>query len=333
MKRNLTRRSFLTAISVAAVAVPAGVSVAQGAKITVAGAYIQPVEQQWISRIHVALKAAADRGDIEYVWSENVSTTDIERVVREYAAKGIQLIVGDSFATERAFRKMAEELPGTKFLMGSAFGPQGDNYAVFDNYIHEASYLTGMIAGGMTKNKIIGMVGGYPIPEVNRLMQAFMDGALEVNPDTKFVVSFIGSWYDPPKAKEAALAQIDKGADVLYAERFGVTDAAQERKILAIGSVIDTQPQYPDTIIASALWHMEPTINRAIEKMKNSTFTGEDYGHYSTMPYGGASLAPLGAFESKVPEDLKARVAKREAEIKSGDFQVIRDDSEPRSTL
>jgi hypothetical protein len=51
------------------------------------------------------------------------------------------------------------------------------------------------------------------------------------------------------------------------------------------------------------------------------------------MPYGGASLAPLGAFESKVPEDLKARVAKREAEIKSGDFQVIRDDSEPRSTL
>ncbi|MFX5578831.1 BMP family ABC transporter substrate-binding protein, partial [Acinetobacter baumannii] len=83
------------------------------------------------------------------------------------------------------------------------FGPAGKNFSVFDNWIQEPSFLTGMIAGAMTKSNVIGMVGGYPIPEVNRLMQAFMDGARETNPNVKFLVSFIGSWFDPPKAKEA----------------------------------------------------------------------------------------------------------------------------------
>ena len=93
------------------------------------------------------------------------------------------------------------------------------------------------------------MVGGYPIPEVNRLMHAFMDGAREVNPDVKFSVSFIGSWYDPPKAKEAAFAMMDAGADIMYAERYGVSDAAKERGKLAIGNVIDTQNEYPGTVV------------------------------------------------------------------------------------
>ena len=85
---------------------------------------------------------------------------------------------------------------------------------MFDNYIQEPAYLTGMVAGGMTKTNKIGMVGGFPIPEVNRLMNAFMAGAKEINPKVEFSVSFINSWFDPPKAKEAAFAMIDKGADV-----------------------------------------------------------------------------------------------------------------------
>ena len=98
----------------------------------------------------------------------------------------------------------------------------------------------------MTKTGNIGMVGGYPIPEVNRLMNAFMAGVRESRADAKFLVAFIGSWFDPPKAKETALAQIDAGADLLYAERFGVSDAAKEKGILAVGNVIDTQADYPE---------------------------------------------------------------------------------------
>jgi basic membrane lipoprotein Med (substrate-binding protein (PBP1-ABC) superfamily) len=177
------------------------------------------------------------------------------------------------------------------------------------------------------------MVGGYPIPEVNRLMNAFMAGARELQPEVKFLVTFIGSWFDPPKAKEAAFAQIDAGADILYAERFGVSDAAKERGVLAIGNVIDTQPDYPETVVVSALWHMEPTIDRAIAAVKAGEFKAEDYGIYSMMKYGGSSLSDWGTFADKVPAELKAKVMQRQAEILAGSFVVAIDDSEPKSTL
>jgi basic membrane lipoprotein Med (substrate-binding protein (PBP1-ABC) superfamily) len=223
---KILRRHLIT-LAAAMVAATPGLSLAQ-AKLKVAGIYTVPFEQQWAGRIHQALKAAEARGEIEYKASENVSNADYERVMREYATGGSQLIVGEAFAVEAAARKVAKDFPKVNFLMGSSGKPQAPNFSVFDNYIQEPAYLTGMVAGGMTKTNKIGMVGGFPIPEVNRLMHAFMAGAKEVNPKVEFTVSFINSWFDPPKAKEAAFAMIDKGADVLYAERFGVSDAAKE---------------------------------------------------------------------------------------------------------
>ena len=125
---------------------------------------------------------------------------------------------------------------------------------------------------------------------------------------------------------------IDKGADVLYAERFGVSDAAKEKGKLAIGNVINTQAQYPDTVVASALWHMEPSVDRAIQAVKAGTYKAEDYGPYSMMKHKGSSLAPLGTFEKKVPADLAAKVKAREADILAGKFTVKVDDSQPKST-
>jgi len=302
------------------------------AKPIVAAVYSVPVEQQWVSRLHIVLAAAAQRGEIEYRFSENISNTDFERVMRQYAEAGAHLVTGDSFALEAAARRVARDYPQTAFLMGSSGKAQAPNFSVFDNYIQEPSYLTGMIAGGMSKNGKIGMVGGYPIPEVNRLMHAFMEGAREINPKVTFSVVFIGSWFDPPKAKEAAFAMIDSGADVLYAERFGVSDAAKERGVLAIGNVIDTQAQYPDTVVASALWDMAPTLNAAIARVKAGTFEGEDYGQYSLMKHQGSSLAPLGTFEGKVPTELMAKVRQREAAILDGSFVVKVNDSEPKSS-
>ncbi|WP_425419443.1 BMP family protein [Oricola indica] len=303
-------------------------------KLKVAAIYTVPVEQQWVSRIHIAANAAAERGEIEYVFSENTSNSDYERVMREYSEAGHDLIVGEIFAVEEAARQVARDYPDTAYLMGSSFLPQDDtpNLAVFDNYIQDASYLSGIIAGAMTESKNIGMVGGFPIPEVNRLMHAFMAGVRETAPDTTFQVAFIGSWFDPPKAKETAFAQIDAGADIMYAERFGVSDAAKEKGILAIGNVIDTQPDYPDTVVASALWHFEPTLDAAIAKVKASEFKAENYGLYSFMKEGGCSLAPLGTFEGKVPQEALDLVAEKEAAIKSGDFTVEINDEEPKSS-
>ena len=207
LQLSIGRRMLLGAAVAAGVAMSTGIAAAEA--LRVAAIYTLPVEQQWISRIHKALNAAADRGDIEYTFSENVANTDYERVMREYAEAGQQLVVGEVFGLERAARKVAADYPDTAFLMGSSFGPSGDNLAVFDNWIHEPSYLTGMIAGAATESNVIGMVGGYAIPEVNRLMNAFKDGAREMNPDVRFLVNFIDSWYDPPKAKESAFAMME----------------------------------------------------------------------------------------------------------------------------
>src|SRR5690606_18342716 len=223
-KMMMGRRAFISTLALGTALVFSGASLAQDA-IKVAAVWTVPVEQQWASRLHNALVAAQERGEIEYVYSENVTNTDYERVMREYSEQGVKLMIGEAFGVEQPARAVAEEYPEIMFLMGSSLPPVEPNFATFDNFIHEPSYLTGMVAGAKTETNVIGMVGGYAIPEVNRLMNAFMAGALSVNPDVKFSVSFINSWYDPPKAKEAAFAMVDAGADILYAERFGVADA------------------------------------------------------------------------------------------------------------
>ncbi len=324
-------RRHVVVLAAALATLSPGLALAQ-AKLKVAGIYTVPFEQQWAGRLHTALKAAEARGEIEYKASENVSNADYERVMREYATAGNNLIVGEAFAVEAAARKVAKDFPKVSFLMGSSAKPQAPNFSVFDNYIQEPAYLSGMVAGGMTKSNKIGMVGGFPIPEVNRLMHAFMAGAKETNPKVEFTVSFINSWFDPPKAKEAAFAMIDKGADVLYAERFGVSDAAKEKGKLAIGNVINTQDKYPDTVVASALWNMEPSIDRAVKMVKDGKFAAEDYGQYSMMKHKGSELAPLGTFESKVPADIIAKVKAKEAAIMGGKFSVKVDDTQPKST-
>jgi basic membrane protein A and related proteins len=206
----LSRRMTLALAAAATLIAPAAV-LAQN-KMKVAAIYTVPFEQQWVSRIHKALKAAEARGEIEYKASENVANADYERVMREYANGGNQLIVGEAFAVEAAARKVAKDFPKVSFLMGSSGKPQAPNFSVFDNYIQDPAYLSGMIAGAMTKSNKIGMVGGFPIPEVNRLMHAFMDGARQTNPKVTFTVSFINSWFDPPKAKEAAFAMQPRSA-------------------------------------------------------------------------------------------------------------------------
>ncbi|MBC66962.1 MAG: BMP family protein [Paracoccaceae bacterium] len=324
--RVLSRRSLLAMFTSVALIFSGGSVFADNVKV--AAIYTLPVEQQWISRIHKALNSAKESGGVEYVYSENVSNTDYERVMREYAEQGVHLIVGEVFGLERAARKVANDYPEIAFLMGSSFGPVAPNFSVFDNWIHEPSYLSGIVAGASTESNVIGMVGGYAIPEVNRLMHAFMDGARSINPDVKFLVNFIDSWYDPPKAKESAFAMMDAGADIMYAERFGVSDAAVERGIKAIGNVIDTSADYPNTILSSAIWHMEPTINRAISKVADGTFEASDYGQYSFMGYGGGSLV---LDESLVPANVVSKVQEVEADIRAGMFRVNVNDARPVS--
>ena len=335
----MTRRRAavrMGAVVLGAAVLAAGmVSPSAAEKIKVAGIYTQPIQQKWVARLHQALDKAAKAGEIEYVFAEKVANTDYVRVLREYADSGVKLIVGEAFGISREARKVADDYPNVAFLMGDPFKPHGSNFSVFDNYIHEPCYLMGMIAGSMTKTDKIGMVGGYPIGEVNRLFHAFMAGAKSVNPKVEFKVNFIGSWYDPPKAKEFAFAQVESGVDVLYAERAGVVDAAREKGIIAFGNVNDMNKleNGTDVVVASALWHMEPAIDYAIAQVKAGNFKAENYKNWTIMKAGGASLSPFYEFDDKIPADVKAKVKALEADIMAGKFTVEINDNEPKSTF
>lgn len=327
-------KKFISAI-VVGVAVMVGATSAMAEKIKVAGIYTVPVQQKWVATLHRALDASEKAGNIEYVFSEKVANTDYVRVMREYAESGVNLIVGEAFGISREARKVAKDYPNVAFLMGDPGKESGENFSVFDNYIHEPCYLMGVIAGSMTKTNKIGMVGGYPIGEVNRLFHAFMAGAKSVNPDVEFKVSFIGSWYDPPKAKEFAFAQVEAGVDVLYAERAGVVDAAREKGIIAFGNVNDMNKEEngTDVVVASALWHMENAIDHAVGLVKEGKFTAENYKEWTMMQKGGASLSPFYEFDAKIPAEAKAKVEELAAQIKAGELEVEINDAEPKSTF
>ncbi|MDH5354675.1 MAG: BMP family protein [Gammaproteobacteria bacterium] len=335
MPQNISRRSF-NKISAACVgALGFGVFPAFAANMKVAGIYTQPIQQKWDARLHQGLLAAKAAGGVDYVFSEKVANTDYIRVLREYCEGGAKLIVGEAFGISKEARKVADEYPDIAFLMGDPFAPHGSNFSVFDNYIHEPCYLMGVLAGSMTKTNKLGMVGGYPIGEVNRLFHAFINGAKSVNPKVEVKVTFIGSWYDPPKAKEAAFAQVEAGVDVLYAERAGVVDAARDKGIIAFGNVNDMNKEENGTnvVVTSALWHMEEAIAHAISRVKSGTFSAENYKEWTMMQKGGASLAPYYEFEDRIPAAAKAKVAKLQAEILNGSFTVEIIDTEPKSTF
>lgn len=322
-----TRRQLLAG-SAALLALPALATraTAQGTPVRVAAIHASPVENAWNSRVHLAFQQAAESGLITYEFSEGVAATDYPRAMREYAEAGAQLVWGESFAVENEAREVAADYPETAFLMGSSGGPSGDNFGVFGTRNHEAAYLAGMLAGPMSQTGRFGSVGAYPIPEVNLLINAFRAGVLETRPDATFSNIFIGAFFDPAKAKEAAIAQIDGGADILFGERIGTADGAQERGAKAIGSLIDYTSRYPDTVFANALWHFGPTVGAVVADIQAGNPVGRDYTEYSFMQHGGSELVfvPEG-----VPAEAVEAMQAREAEIRSGAFEVPIDADEP----
>jgi basic membrane protein A and related proteins len=306
---------------------------AAAAKPLVYGAFATPVEEPWDGVIHQALKKAADNGKITYEYQDNIGYSgDMERVLRQIAeTKKPVAIFGDAYGNEEAIRRVAKDFPKIAFVFGSGAGPVDPNVSVFDNWIHEPAYLCGMLAGGMTKSGTIGVVAAMPVPEVNRIVNAFKAGVKEVNANAKVKITFINSWYDPAAAKEAALAQIGTGADVLFAERFGVVEAAASKNLFVFGNMSDQNSLSPQLVLTSVVWDMGPTIEYVVKQVVAGTYTAQDLKDFSMVAKGGASLAPFHGLDSKVPADLLKKVQDREAQIKAGNFRVDISESAPTS--
>ena len=325
----IRRRPMLAATTLLALTMAASSSavVAQDEPLKVFGVYATQIEEPWDGVIHTALQAEEDAGRIVYDFVDDRGA-DMELALTEIAEiDAPDIIFGDAFGNEEAVRRVAADYPDIAFVFGSGGGPAEPNLSVFDNWIHEPAYLAGMLAGGLTESDIIGVVGGIPVPEVNRISNAFVAGAREVNPEVEAKVSFINSWFDPASAKEAALAQIDAGADVLYAERAGVIEAAVQEGVIAVGNMSDQSADGPDNVVTSVTWDMTPTVEYVIDQVGGGTYTSQDLKDFSMVAKGGAALAPIN--EALVPADLLETVMAKEADIVSGLYRVDINEATP----
>ncbi len=327
----------LTLVLVAAV-LSSGVASASPAakKLKVFGAYATPIEEPWDGVIHAALTKARKAGEIDYSFSDNIGYSgDMERVLRQVAGtKKPDAIFGDAFGNEEAVRRVAKDFPKIAFIFGSGGGPSGANLSVFDNWIHEPAYLLGVLGGSLTKTNKLGVVAALPIPEVNRLVNAFAAGAHSVNKKAVIKVTFINSFFDPATAKEAALAQIAAGVDAIYAERAGVIEAAVQKNIYAFGNMSDQSKLGPKNVVSSAVWNMGPTVAYVLKQVRAGVYTAQDLKDFSEMGKGGASLAPLNKHvKGGISAKLAAKVRAVQAKIRSGAVRIDIDEGQPAGSI
>jgi basic membrane lipoprotein Med (substrate-binding protein (PBP1-ABC) superfamily) len=227
-------------------------------------------------------------------------------------------------------REVADDFPDIPFFFGSGMGPNGKNLSVFDNFIHEPAYLAGMAAGSITLRNRIGIVAAKSIPEVNRLTNAFISGAREMNQQVKFEIIYTDEFYYPPRADSAAEQLIQRGVDLIFAERKGAEIACSRHGIPIIGNMDDLQKDVPDVFVTSLIWDMKPALSHIISKINNNTYAPEDYRQWSTMAKGGAQLGEFrGSYKGLTPEVI-FKINERRDQILDGTFIVPIIETPPR---
>jgi basic membrane lipoprotein Med (substrate-binding protein (PBP1-ABC) superfamily) len=224
---------------------------------------------------------------------------------------------------------VAAEYPATPFIFGSGLGPLDPNLSVFDDWIHETAYLCGMLAGGLMESNTIGVVAGFPVPEVNRLINAFAAGIAETNPEAKVRVTFINDWLDPVAAGQVAEAQITAGADVLYVERAGVVQSAAAHEAFVFGNLTDPNALAPDRVVTGPVWDMTPTVDFVIDALRTSCYTALDLKDFSMMAKGGPSLAPFHGNDAVIPKETLDATNDRLDQIDQGLYRVAINESPP----
>ncbi len=301
-------------------------------KPLVYGVFATPLEEPWDGAVHQALQAAADDGEIVYKHTDNNDSDDkMTRTLTDLLTnEKPDIVFGDAFSSESAVREVAKNYPDVQFAFGSGEATVEPNFSVFDNWLQDPGYLAGMLAGGVTKSGTIGVVAAMPIPEVNRIVNAFIQGVSETNSSATVKVTFINSFFDPTTAKQAALAQVAQGADVLFAERAGVIEAAKEKNLPVIGMMVDQQSEAPKNVMTSLVWNMRPTVDEVIKEFKAGSLHSQDLGQFSFMKNGGSSLAPINTdVPGGISQDLIDQVTAKQQDIMDGTFETPVDESAP----
>jgi basic membrane protein A len=188
-------------------------------------------DQAWNASAYAGLQRVRDSLDADISHVQTRTPADFEENFRQYAQDGFDLVVGHGFEFQDAAMRVGPAFPATVFITtgGSSVAA---NVAPLSFAFDEPSYLAGMAAAAVSKSGVIGAIGGTELPPVRASFAAYAAGARLVNPKVRVLVAYIGNWEDAAAGKEQALAQVARGADVIFqnadAAGLGVFQAMRE---------------------------------------------------------------------------------------------------------
>jgi len=293
------------------------------AKFKVAFVYVAPIGDMGWTYAHDQGRLALEQkyGDfIETTYIENVPEgPDAERVIRDFAQKGYKLIIATSFGFMDPTINVAKEYPDTWFIHISGYKTAPNVSTVFGK-IEEPRYVSGLVAGKMTKTNKLGYVAAFPIPEVVRGINAFTLGVRAANPDATVKVVWTNTWFDPVKEKEAAVALLDEGCDVIaqHQDTPEPQKAAEERGLWGVGYDSDMSKQAPKAVLTSPIWDWGVKYIDIVDKVMAGTYKTEEY--WGGWQDGIVDLAPYGPM---VPDDVKKMADAEIAKFKSGQATIF----------
>jgi basic membrane protein A and related proteins len=324
-RRRLIQVSSLLAAG--ALAAPLARAAAQeatpeGEPFRVAFVYVGPVGDMGWTFAHDQGRQAIEEAfpNVETAFQENVpeNPADAERVIRQFAQDGYDLIFTTSFGYMDPTINVAKDFPDTHFVHISGF-KTADNVSTGFGKIEEARYVTGKIAGQMTETNLIGYVAAFPIPEVIRGINAFTRGVRNVNPEATVRVVWTNTWFDPQKERAAAEALLDGGADVIaqHQDTPGPMQAAQDRGLYGVGYNSDMSAQAPEAVLTSAVWNWGEYYTDVVQAIMDGTWESNQY--WGGWQDGVVDIAPIADF---VPEEIRAAAEADVEAFKSGEQTI-----------
>jgi basic membrane protein A len=299
-----------------ALAAPASAA-AQNQPVKVAFIYVGPVGDAGWSFSHDQGRKYLEKNlpGVKTAFVESVPEgADAERILTQFARDGYKVIFATSFGYMDAVINVAKRFPDVRFEHCSGF-KTAPNASTYFGRIYEARYLSGIVAGKMTKSSLIGYVAAHPIPEVIRGINAFTMGARSVNPGAKVRVVWTNTWYNPASEKEAAKALLDAGCDVIaqHQDTPGPMQAAEERGKYGISYNSPMMQFAPKAVLTGPVWNWGPYYVKRVKAAMDGTWkTGQYWG---PMADGIVDLAP---FNKAVPADVVKLVNAKKRDIVRG---------------
>jgi simple sugar transport system substrate-binding protein len=287
--------------------------------IKVAFLYIDPVgDSGWTYQHDLARKELEKTfaGKVKTTYVENVpANADAERVIRQLAQAGNQMIFTTSFGYMEPTLKVAKLFPKVKFEHATGYKTAA-NMVNYEARFYEGAYLLGVLAGKTTKSNTLGFVGSFPIPEVIRNVNAWTLGAKSVNPNIKVKVIWVDTWYDPGKERQAAETLIAQGADVLSqnTDSPAVVQAAEKKGVHAFGWDSDMAKYGPNAQLTANTENWSVYYIDEIKKLMAGTWTGNRHTAWGIKE----NMVVLTPLNKSVPADLAKLVEDKKQGIAAG---------------